>query len=108
MDVTLDLFGEVVSKLPSDGGKDFSRQFKNKARAITHTGTEQFRHRCEVRWLLSERTARGRDGILWLRGYLGKLPEGRRKNLEKDIRCQWTEGNRVARYSWAGQVELFA
>lgn len=57
--------------------------------------TEEHRHKCEVRWLLSERTRRGKDGIAWLRSYLQSQPvRGRREKLEQDIRLQWVAGSR--------------
>jgi hypothetical protein len=66
-----------------------------------HTQSEKFRHRCEVRWLLSERASRGQLGKVWLRDYLSKLKDARRFNLERDIRSQWMEGNRGEAGEWA-------
>jgi hypothetical protein len=56
---------------------------------------EQFRHRCEVRWLIAERAKRGKAGRQWLQSYLLRDPvQPRRKQLESDIMSQWTLGNR--------------
>jgi len=66
-----------------------------------YTWSEQYRHRCEVRWLLSERASRGQLGKVWLRGYLSKLKDARRFNLERDILSQWQEGNRGEAGVWA-------
>jgi hypothetical protein len=60
--------------------------------------SDEFRHRCEVRWLLSERTRRGQAGKAWLRGYLSNL--SRRNRLEKDILTQWALGNRGDHGEW--------
>jgi hypothetical protein len=57
--------------------------------------SQQFRHRCEVRWLINERVNRGKVGSQWLRDYLGKSAvRHRRSDLERDIRLQWSLGNR--------------
>ena len=58
--------------------------------------SEEFRHGSEVRWLLKERIQRGPEiGKSWLRGFLTS-PEvkGRRERLERDIKEQWSLGNK--------------
>jgi hypothetical protein len=64
--------------------------------------SEQYRHRCEVRWLLSVRTAQGQAGKALLRDYLNKpAVQSRRENLVKDIQEQWREGNRGEKGQWS-------
>jgi hypothetical protein len=65
------------------------------------TRSEEYRHRCEVRHLIAERIRRGPDGKVWLQGYLVKLHQPRRQNLERDIRQQWSAGNKGQRGMWS-------
>ena len=62
------------------------------------TSTEEWRHQCEVRWCLKERTLRG---VEWLRQYLVKgAVQERRQKLEADIYEQWKKGNRGEHGMW--------
>jgi len=66
-----------------------------------YTHSEQFRHRCEVRWLLAKRTQLGTAGQAWLKGYLQKpAVQHRRKQLEDDLFTQWQGGNRGEKGVW--------
>lgn len=66
-----------------------------------YTHSEQYRHRCEVRWLLAKRTQLGTAGKAWLNGYLQKpAVQSRRKQLETDIYSQWMAGNRGEPGEW--------
>jgi hypothetical protein len=64
--------------------------------------SEIFRHRSEVRWLLRERIQRGQDnGKSWLRSFLASPPvKGRREKLERDIKEQWSLGNKGEIGDW--------
>lgn len=56
------------------------------------TYSEEYRHQCEIRFLLSERTLRGKE---WLRHFLNQpAVKRRRERLEIDIWQQWKKGNR--------------
>lgn len=74
--------------------------FDNPKVDVPYSHSEEYRHRCEVRWLIAERIRRGKDGKMWLRGYLEKVPL-RRDRLEKDIKSQWLLGNRGEPSHWA-------
>lgn len=66
-----------------------------------YTHSEDYRHKCEVRWLIGERVRRGQDGIAWLRNFLAlKEVQPRRQRLEKDIREQWSKGHRGEKEMW--------
>lgn len=69
------------------------------ANNVPYTSSEEFRHRCEVRWLIAERVRLGRDGKQWLLGYLQKVGP-RRMMLERDIIDQWKAGNRGEPNLW--------
>ena len=86
---------EDVPKLPDSGGQDDRGESTNQAPKYEVKTDESYRHQCEVRWLLNERTRRAQGGIQWLRDYLQSQPvKARREKLELDIRLQWIEGNR--------------
>ena len=56
------------------------------------TCSEEYRHQCEVRFILSERALRGKE---WLRQFLNQpAVKHRRERLEIDIWQQWQKGNR--------------
>ena len=74
--------------------------FDNANDDVPYSHSEEFRHRCEVRWLIAERIRRGKDGRVWLRGYLERVP-GRKGRLEQDILRQWNLGNRGEPNHWA-------
>jgi hypothetical protein len=58
----------------------------------TFTYSEEYRHQCEVRFILNERRLRGKE---WLRQFLNqKAVQPRRLRLEKDIWEQWSKGNK--------------
>jgi len=101
MDNTNYSLWEDVQKLPDTGGQKVRCVAKKEKRVVVATYTEQFRHRCEVRWLIAERIQRGKDGKTWLRGYLEHPSvKARRQKLEKDIREQWMLGNRGEHQRW--------
>jgi len=58
--------------------------------------SEEYRHRCEVRWLIAQRVKMGPSvGIGWLQKYLrSKHVKTRRASLEMDIKKQFRLGNR--------------
>jgi hypothetical protein len=86
---------EDVQELLDTRRQDDRREAENQAPKFGVSDLPEFRHRCEVRWLLSERTRRGKAGMQWLRDYLQSSPvKGRRERLEMDIRLQWIAGNR--------------
>ena len=74
--------------------------FDNANDDVPYSHSEEFRHRCEVRWLIAERIRRGKDGKAWLLGYLQKVGP-RRMQLERDILDQWRLGNRGDYGLWA-------
>jgi hypothetical protein len=61
---------------------------------------EEFRHQCEVRFLIKRRVFRG---AAWLRGQL-ELTEKKRgsavEKLKADIKAQWGLGNRGEMGDW--------
>jgi hypothetical protein len=65
-------------------------------KVIDFKASEIFRHRSEVRWLLKERIRLGQDnGKSWLRRFLASpAVKGRRMMLERDIKEQWSLGNK--------------
>lgn len=66
-----------------------------------YTYTEEFRHRCEVRWLIRKRTQLGTAGKAWLKNFLQKpAVQSRRKQLEDDLHSQWMAGNRGENGEW--------
>lgn len=59
---------------------------------LSNISSEEYRHQCEVRYILSERALRGKE---WLRQFLNQpAVQPRRERLEKDIWEQWQKGNR--------------
>ena len=71
-------------------------------------GKDEHRHRCLVRWVLQKRL-QDRDGAYrWLKGYrddMGKYHKGwndlhPKSHLEKDVREEWTKGNRGSEGEW--------
>lgn len=92
---------EDVQKLPDTRGSEDRPDVKKETRVVVPTYTEQYRHRCEVRWLMAERTRLGKDGKRWLRDFLEHPSlKGRRDKLMKDIRIQWELGNRGEYERW--------
>lgn len=64
------------------------------------TYEEEYRHRCEVRYVLARRCVNS----AFARAYLDKVEEKRGKEgrlrLERDARDQWARGNRGAVGDW--------
>lgn len=62
---------------------------------MTDTSSETFRHQCEVRDIIAKRVSKGRQ---WAADHLAKIEKARGKSsrdvLERDIREQWSRGNR--------------
>jgi hypothetical protein len=74
------------------------------------THSEEYRHQCEVRVYLRERSQNGKEGLRKMLNH-PKLPAVRREKLIKDIWDQWTLGNRGEEGCWkssSGQEQLFA
>jgi hypothetical protein len=55
--------------------------------------TQEYRHQCEVRVYLRERSQKGKEGLRKMLNH-PKLPATRREKLIKDIWDQWTLGNK--------------
>jgi len=71
--------------------------------------TEKYRHECEVRVYLRERSQKGKEGLRKMLNH-PKLSTKRREQLVKDIWEQWTLGNKGEEGCWklsSGQEQLF-
>lgn len=68
---------------------------------MTDTWSEEYRHQCEVRWILRNRKTLGST---WANEYLDKIERTRgkkaRAKVESDCRTQWTLGNRGDHAVW--------
>ena len=60
---------------------------------IQDTTSEQYRHQCEVRYLLRKRKIEGRFWLIKTLNHIEKV-RGSIEPLKRDIRDQWIKGNR--------------
>ena len=66
--------------------------------------SEEYRHRCEVRWCLTQLADRGSHAKEWFRAWLELVEKARgvsaKDLLYRDAREQWKRGNRGERDDW--------
>jgi hypothetical protein len=64
---------------------------------IPWTHSDEYRHQCLVRWLISMRIADRARAMQWLQEWQRRHPGS---TLERDVRQQWALGNRGAKGDW--------
>jgi len=64
------------------------------------TWSEEYRHQCEVRWLLRKRVESRSEALNYLSKVRDRRGEEAAKALERDVRDQWSKGNRGEEASW--------
>ncbi len=64
------------------------------------TNSEEYRHQCEVRYVLQWRTADRNVAMNYISDVRRKRGDAAADRLEEDCKDQWSKGNRGAKGDW--------
>jgi hypothetical protein len=67
---------------------------------VIDTSSEEYRHQCEVRYILQWRTADRNVAVNYLSDVRRKRGDAAADRLEEDCKQQWAAGNRGAKGDW--------